>query len=80
MIDLRKALGSSRYLLGEFSYADIAMAVVLHFVVPPADEYVSMGPATRQCWTTPALADEFRDLIYWRDQLYADHRRYRASQ
>ncbi len=73
---LRAALAkSSPYLTGRFSYADIAMAVTLQFVVPVAEKYIPLGPATRQAMTDPVLKDEFTDLVQWRDLVYGKHRR-----
>jgi hypothetical protein len=34
-----------------------------------------MGGATRACFTQPALAEEFSDLLAWRDACYEAHRR-----
>ncbi len=59
------------YLLGRFSYADITMAVVLEVVAPIAHVDPPLGPATRRCWADPALADDFQDLLAWRDRLAA---------
>jgi len=64
----------SPYLLGAFSYADISMALLLQSVVPVAQRYVALGPATRRIWTSPELAEEFGDLVAWRDRLYERHR------
>jgi glutathione S-transferase len=76
LVELRAALArSSPYLLGSFSYADIIMAVLLQGVSPVADEYLRLGPATRRVWTRDALAAEFADLLPWRDELYAKHRK-----
>ena len=73
---LREALtGGRRYLLGEFSYADIAMATLLQGVEPVADAYIPIGPATRRAWTQAGLAGDHADLLRWRDALYRDHRR-----
>lgn len=66
---------SSPYLLGSFSYADIAAATLLQGVQPVADEYLRLGPATRAAWSQPALAREYADLVQWRDELYRKHRR-----
>ncbi|WAS96011.1 glutathione S-transferase family protein [Nannocystis punicea] len=66
---------SAPYLLGSFSYADIAAATLLQGVQPVADEYLPLGPATRAGWTQPALAREYADLLKWRDELYRKHRR-----
>ncbi len=77
---LREALEKTRaglaqaggdYLLGRFSYADIAMAVVLEVVAPIARTEPPLGPVTARCWFDPRLAEAFADLIAWRDRLAA---------
>ncbi len=74
--ELRTALDGRAYLLdGELSYADIAAAMVLQMVRPVRDAFIRLGPATRACWTTPALEQRYADLLEWRDQLYDKHRR-----
>ncbi|MFC3549550.1 glutathione S-transferase family protein [Lysobacter cavernae] len=79
---LRRALEATRnglqaaggdYLLGRFSYADMAMAVVLETIAPNARTEPPLGPATRCCWSDPALAAEFADLLSWRARLAASH-------
>jgi glutathione S-transferase len=76
---IRAALsGDRKYILGEFSYADVAAAVVLQFVSPVDARFIRLGPATRAIWTYPALADRFPDLVAWRDAIYAEHRKPRA--
>lgn len=75
---LRRALERTRdglrrsggdHLLGTFSYADIAMAVVLEAVAPVARIEPPLGPATTRCWSDPALAAEFEDLLRWRERI-----------
>ncbi|MFO0579832.1 MAG: glutathione S-transferase [Polyangia bacterium] len=74
--ELRGALArSSPYLLGTFTYADIVTATSLQGIVPVDGAYIRLGPGMRAAWTQPELAAEFSDLIAWRDQLYAQHRR-----
>jgi glutathione S-transferase len=70
---LRAALSESGtgYVLDRFTYADIAMVVVLETVAPIAHTEPPLGPATRQCWSDAALADEFADLLRWREGLVA---------
>lgn len=76
LLALRAALVSGRHLVGErFSYADLLMATSLQFLRPVADLYMPIGPATRRCWSNPDLAEEFADLLAWRDQIYAEHRK-----
>ncbi len=80
---IRKALEATRarleesdndFLLGEFSYADATMAVVLEVIAPIARTEPPLGPETVLCWTDPELAEEFGDLIQWRNRLAADER------
>jgi glutathione S-transferase len=65
-----------RYLLGKFTYADVSVSQVLQFVSPVAASFrsVVMGKANRACFEHPGLADAYRDLLAWRDALYAAHR------
>lgn len=72
---LRDALGGRPYLLEDgFTYADIAMAVVLQAVQPVDGAFVPLRPGTRDAWADPVLAGPFQDLCEWRDRLYAEHR------
>jgi glutathione S-transferase len=75
LVQLRAALAGRDYLCSGFTYADIAMAVVLQMVRPVADAFIRLGPAVRTVWTNEPLATEFPDLVAWRDRLYAVHRR-----
>jgi glutathione S-transferase len=59
------------FLLGSFSYADIAMCVVLETVAPIMRTEPPLGPATKACWSQPELAREFEDLLHWRERLVA---------
>jgi glutathione S-transferase len=74
---LRGALAAGRgcVLPGGFSYADVAMAAALQFLRPVDERYIRLGPATREVWTHPGLATAYADLLAWRDELYARHRR-----
>jgi glutathione S-transferase len=72
--ELRAALKGKRYLLGQFSYADIAMAMCVQFIKPVDSPVVPLGSALRAAWTDAARAVEFADLLRWRDALYEDHR------
>jgi glutathione S-transferase len=62
------------YLLGEFTYADIAIAVTLQMVEPIDQQYIALDENTQNCWRTPVLSEEFADLLEWRDRLYKKHR------
>jgi glutathione S-transferase len=71
---VRKALAGKNFILGEFTYADITAASTLEFVMPVNDRYIRLKPAMRDTFTQNDLANEFADLIDWRDKLYADKR------
>jgi glutathione S-transferase len=71
---LRLELSDKVFILDDFSYADITMAVVLQYVKPRKDLYSAQGPASSQCWANEELKNEFIDLIEWRDSLYQRHR------
>lgn len=72
---LRAALAGGRdYILGEPTYADLAMATALQMVRPVADTYLRLEPATREAWTDPVLSGELGDLLEWRDRVYEEHR------
>jgi glutathione S-transferase len=67
-------LSRGRYLLGSFSFADIALATLLQSIAPVADRYIPIGPALRRAWSDPTLATRFARLVTWRDRLYEAHR------
>lgn len=75
---LRGALKDSgegpKTLLGRFSYADIASVQVLQMVKPKDLGGFRIAEASRASYTDAALAEEFADLLEWRDALYAAHR------
>jgi len=72
---LRAGLVGRTHLVGRgLTYADLLMAVALHFVAPPGKPYLRLGRATRAAFTTPELATSYADLVEWRDGVYAEHR------
>lgn len=81
MLELRAALSDGRRFLvgGALSYCDIAMASALLTVEPGAARHLPFGPATRRSSTDPELAGEFTDVLGWRDQIYAAHRKARSG-
>lgn len=69
---LRSALGDGRkYLLGEFSYADVVMAFALQGLQPLPE--TPLGPAMRRAMTDEELCAEHPALLRWRDDLQRDH-------
>jgi glutathione S-transferase len=75
--EMRKALARNNgsYLLSPsaFTFADLAMATTMH-ALRPREKMEGVGPATREAWTNEALADDFADLLKWRDAIYGKHR------
>src|SRR5262249_20816073 len=45
---MRGAIAGAPYVLGSFSYADIALATALQGIRPVDDRYLRIGPATRK--------------------------------
>ncbi|MBA3458609.1 MAG: glutathione S-transferase N-terminal domain-containing protein [Deltaproteobacteria bacterium] len=73
--ELRTALGPSpTTLLGTFTYADICAAQVLCFVKLPDRKYLRLGKASAEAVGDPELATRYRDVVEWRDALYAKYR------
>ena len=70
--EIRAAIADRPYLLGTFSFADIAVAATLQAVRPWSG--ASLGPASREAWTNEAIARAFEDVLTWRDGIYAKHR------
>lgn len=71
---MRARLAGGRYLLGDFTYADMAVAGLLQCVQPVNERFVPLSRALRPAWCQPELALRFADLVAWRDGLYAAHR------
>ncbi|MBI5610880.1 MAG: glutathione S-transferase [Deltaproteobacteria bacterium] len=81
---LRGALGPDpaegpTTLLGRFTFADITAAQMLVPAGPHHGPYLRIAPRSRFCWTVPEFAEEFSDLLRWRDALYDRYRRPTAA-
>lgn len=75
LIKLRDALKKNdKTVLGTFSYADITMTATIQSFKPVDTQYVGLDPATEACWCEAELIKDFKDLVEWRDHLYAQHR------
>lgn len=70
--EVRRGLRGRDYLLGRFSFADVAIAASLRALRPEAR--APIGPGTRAVWTNDAVASDYEDLLMWRDALYKKHR------
>ncbi|WP_394823987.1 glutathione S-transferase family protein [Pendulispora albinea] len=62
------------YILGRFTYADIAMATLVQGVLPVEDRFLRLASALREVWTERSLVREYDDLVKWRDTIYDRHR------
>ena len=65
----RPVEAGDRLLDHTLSYADLTCAVAMSFVQPHAEH--PLEDAARPCWTEPELAATHRDLLAWRDAIYA---------
>jgi glutathione S-transferase len=70
---LRAATKGRDTILDAFSFADIAAAQILAFVSPPSFG-LKLGKASRKGFTDEAIANDYPDVIAWRDRLYEQHR------
>jgi glutathione S-transferase len=70
----RDAIGGGGYADRTFSFADVVLAGVVQCVLPVADRFIPLGPATRRAWTRPRLAARYEDVVAWRDALFEKHR------
>lgn len=72
--EIREAIKDGGYVLSKdcFTFADVAVASSLQVLRPRTE--MTLGPATREAWTNEKLADEYEDLVAWRDTVYAKHR------
>jgi glutathione S-transferase len=72
--EIRSLLTGRDYVHGDFTYADIIAATAIQLIAPVSDRYIALSPVKRRQWSDPELADEFADLVAWRDELYSKHR------
>ncbi|MFV8753896.1 glutathione S-transferase family protein [Nannocystaceae bacterium ST9] len=71
LASLRARLGGRDHLFDDrLSFADIVAAVVINGFAGGDPIRLRDQPALQRVWTRPALAEEFADLVGWRDRLY----------
>ena len=72
---VRRTLGGAQFLEGgTFGALDLLAATLLQGIQPVRAPHIPLPAALRRAWTWPRLAEEYSDLIEWRDSLYAGHR------
>ena len=71
---VRELVGKKKYVLGEFSFADILCTSVVQAVDPVSDKWLDLPPATRRLWTDANVAKDYADIVSWRDRIYEAHR------
>lgn len=69
---IRAQLGDGPCLYDAFSAADIVAACLIAAIRPHASS--RLGPASFEAWHAPHLAEEYDDLLQWRDAMFAQHR------
>ena len=75
LLQVRQQLKGKPFLLDSgFSYADITIIAALQVIRPVRSRHIPLGPASQSCWTCAELAQEFSDLLAWRDGVYAEYR------
>ncbi len=85
LTSFRQRLNGRTTLLAEFSVADIAICSCLQGVIPLPNSLIELAPPVREAWTDPQLAEEFPDLVEYRDAIYdryrvnPDRRRHNAA-
>ena len=73
LLEMRVLLNGRKTVLDTFSYADLALAVVLQFASPADTRFIPLSKALRTIWGDVELAREFADLVQWRDELLKTH-------
>ncbi len=74
LVTVREAIGKKEYVYDSFSFADIIAASAVQTVHPIDDKFLIIPPGTRRLWNHAELAEEFADVVAWRDRLYEKHR------
>jgi glutathione S-transferase len=70
LLEIRKKLEEGDFLIGEPSYADMAIAAMLQMVDPVGSHFIPLKPSAETHWRVESLAEEFRDLCVWRDRVF----------
>lgn len=80
MTKVRELVGGKPYVLSEFSFADIVCTSVVQVVRPVDSRFWDFSPPMRRVWSDDAIAEDFGDVIAWRDSVYEKHRPATATQ
>ncbi|MCS6985576.1 MAG: glutathione S-transferase N-terminal domain-containing protein [Leptospiraceae bacterium] len=73
--ELRQKVRKNKTIFESFTLADISVALTLQFVSPVSDHFIPLSPPLREAFTQEDLAEEFSDLISWRNFIYENYRR-----
>lgn len=60
------------YIAGHLTYADIVMVIALH-TIQSSKAIFPLKESIAKAFQVPVLADEFDDLMKWRDQVVQKH-------
>lgn len=70
---IRERVLEHRHLIGDsLTYAELAIVTSLQFV-RPASALVRLGPGVQSAWTETVMANEYQDVLSWRDRILAAH-------
>ena len=67
---VRDSVAGKDFLLGELTYADVTLAMAMQFVAPVDESVIKIGERSRRYWTDEVLAEEFADVMAWRDRVF----------
>jgi glutathione S-transferase len=72
---MRKQIGGRTFADGErIGALDLLFCSFLQGIGPVGAPWMPLDPAIERVWTDAPLAEEFGDLLAWRDRLYSAHR------
>lgn len=74
LLDIRRSIDDGTLSPETLTANHLAAATFVQGVSPVRADHIGLTPAMRRAWTCEPLANEFADVMAWRDDLYAHHR------
>lgn len=74
LLELREAVDGGSLAIDRFGAEHLAAATFLQGVRPVRAEHIPLSDALRRAWTCESLAEEFADVLAWRDRVYGERR------
>lgn len=76
---IRGTLDGGFHLVGHsLSAVDLMAATFVQGIQPVSARHLALTPAVYRAWCDAELAEEFEDIVKWRDEMYRKHRRSQA--